>query len=294
METRANYVLIGSFTLAVIAAAIGFVLWFQSLHTTKQRSPLRVVFEGPAAGLRNGGSVNFNGIRVGEVVSVKLDNPRRVVALAMVENNAPIRKDTLVGLEFQGLTGVAAISLKGGEEAAPPPPLDEDGIPTLTADPNKLQDVTEAIRGTLQNINKIVADNQEAVKSSLKNLETFTNSLARNSERIDAIMAKVDGVVLKADSLMLGLNTLAGGKDGGELFQAVKSIRELADDFDKRSGALMTDGRRTLGDISRAVNNFDRNPTRVLFGASNSSAQQAPPPEPPKPVPAPAASGRRQ
>ena len=294
METRANYVLIGSFTLAVIAAAIGFVLWFQSLHTTKQRSPIRVVFEGPAAGLRNGGSVNFNGIRVGEVVSVKLDNPRRVVALAMVENNAPIRKDTLVGLEFQGLTGVAAISLKGGEEAAPPPPLDEDGIPTLTADPNKLQDVTEAIRGTLQNINKIVADNQEAVKSSLKNLETFTNSLARNSERIDAIMAKVDGVVLKADSLMLGLNTLAGGKDGGELFQAVKSIRELADDFDKRSGALMTDGRRTLGDISRAVNNFDRNPTRVLFGASNSSAQQAPPPEPPKPVPAPAASGRRQ
>ncbi|MBR1174113.1 MCE family protein [Bradyrhizobium sp. KB893862 SZCCT0404] len=283
METRANYVLIGSFTLAVIAAAIGFVLWFQSLHTTKQRSPLRVVFEGPAAGLRNGGSVNFNGIRVGEVVSVKLDNPRRVVALAMIENNAPIRKDTLVGLEFQGLTGVAAISLKGGEEAAAPPPLDQDGIPTLTADPNKLQDVTEAIRGTLQNINKIVADNQESVKNSLKNLETFTNSLARNSEKIDGVMAKVDGVMLKADSLMLGLNTLAGGKDGGELFQAVKSIRELADDFDKRSGALMADGRRTLGDISRAVNNFDRNPTRVLFGASNSS-QAAPPPEPPKPA----------
>lgn len=292
METRANYILIGSFTLAVIAAAVGFVLWFQSLHTTKQRSPLRVVFEGPAAGLRNGGSVNFNGIRVGEVVSVKLDNPRRVVALAMIENNAPIRKDTLVGLEFQGLTGVAAISLKGGDEAAAPPPLDQDGIPTLTADPNKLQDVTEAIRATLQNINKIVADNQESVKNSLKNLETFTNSLARNSEKIDGVMAKVDGVMLKADSLMLGLNTLAGGKDGGELFQAVKSIRELADDFDKRSGALMADGRRTLGDISRAVNNFDRNPTRVLFGASNSS-QPAPPPEPPKPAAAPAASGRR-
>ncbi|UPK25001.1 MlaD family protein [Bradyrhizobium sp. 195] len=290
METRANYVLIGSFTLAVIAAAIGFVLWFQSLHTTKQRSPLRVVFEGPAAGLRNGGSVNFNGIRVGEVVSVKLDNPRRVVALAMIENNAPIRKDTLVGLEFQGLTGVAAISLKGGDEAAAPPPLDQDGIPTLTADPNKLQDVTEAIRGTLQNINKIVADNQESVKNSLKNLETFTNSLARNSEKIDGVMAKVDGVMLKADNLMLGLNSLAGGKDGGELFQAVKSIRELADDFDKRSGALMADGRRTLGDISRAVNNFDRNPTRVLFGASNSS-QAAPPPEPPKPA---AGERRRQ
>jgi phospholipid/cholesterol/gamma-HCH transport system substrate-binding protein len=289
METRANYVLIGSFTLAVIAAAIGFVLWFQSLHTTKARTPLRIVFEGPAAGLRNGGSVNFNGIRVGEVMSVKLDNPRRVVALTMIENNAPIRKDTLVGLEFQGLTGVAAISLKGGEEAAPPVPLDEDGIPTLKADPNALQDVTEAIRGTLQNINRVVADNQDAVKNSLRNLEAFTSSLARNSEKIDDVMLKVDGVIAKTDNLMVGLNTLAGGKDGGELFQTVKSIRELAEDFDKRSGALMADGRRTLGDISRAVINLDRNPTRLLFGpAANASAPA------PAPAAAPAAAERRR
>jgi phospholipid/cholesterol/gamma-HCH transport system substrate-binding protein len=287
METRANYVLIGSFTVAVIAAAFGFVLWFQSLHTTKARSPLRIVFEGPAAGLRNGGSVNFNGIRVGEVISVKLDNPRRVVALAMVENNAPIRKDTLVGLEFQGLTGVAAISLKGGEEAAPPVPLDEDGIPVLTADPNRLQDVTEAIRGTLQNINRVVADNQQTVRNSLHNLETFSNSLARNAERIDAIMARVDSVMGQADNLMLGLNSIAGGKDGGELFQTVKSIRELAEDFDKRSGALMADGRRTLGDISRAVNNFDRNPTRVIFGASNSAQPTQAQGQAPAPAPAP-------
>ena len=293
METRANYVLIGAFTLAVIAAAFGFVLWFQSLHTTKARSPLRVIFEGPATGLRNGGSVNFNGIRVGEVVRVKLDNPRRVVALAMVENTAPIRKDTIVGLEFQGLTGVAAISLKGGEEAAPPVPLDEDGVPVLTADPAALQDVTEAIRGTLQNINKIVADNQESVKNSLKNLETFTGALARNSEKIDNVMLKVDGVMLKADNLMLGLNTIAGGAGGGELNLMVKSIRELADDLDKRTGVLISDGRRTLADISRAVNNFDRNPSRVIFGGGNNAApaaEAAPPPARPARPPAAAAA----
>ena len=295
METRANYVLIGSFTLAVLAAAFGFVLWFQSLHTTKLRSPLRIVFEGPAAGLRNGGSVNFNGIRVGEVISVKLDNPRRVVALAMVENNAPVRKDTLVGLEFQGLTGVAAISLKGGDESAPPVPLGEDGIPVLTADPNGLQDVTEAIRGTLQNINRVVADNQQAVKNSLHNLETFTSALSRNAQRIDDVMAKVDGVMGKADGLMLGLNRLAGGKDGGELFLTVQSIKELADDFDKRSGALMADGRRTLADISRAVNNLDRNPTRLLFGASNSGSPASASASAPTPVaPPPAAAGPRR
>jgi len=132
----------------------------------------------------------------------------------------------------------------------------------------------------------VVSDNQEAVKNSLHNLETFTSSLARNSEKIDNVMLKVDGVMGKADNLMLGLNALAGGKEGGELFQTVKSIRELAEDFDKRSGALMTDGRRTLGDISRAVNNLDRNPTRLLFGAGNSSA--------PPPAPTPTAATERK
>jgi len=279
METRANYFLIGTFTLAVIAAAFGFVLWFQSLHSTKARSPLRVVFEGAASGLRNGGSVNFNGVRVGEVISVKLDNPKRVVALAMVENTAPIRKDTLVGLEFQGLTGVAAISLKGGLDSAPPVPLDEDGVPVLTADPELLMDISESVKATLRNLNKVVAENAETVKESLSNLQTFTASLARSSDKIDSIMVKVDGVIGKTDSVMQGIDALAGGKDGGELFQAVKSFRELADNLDKRSNALIIDGRRTLVDISRAVNNLDRNPTRLLFGPSNNAAQEqvAPP-----------------
>jgi phospholipid/cholesterol/gamma-HCH transport system substrate-binding protein len=291
---RATHLMIGTVTLAAIAVGFMGFLGFRKIHAVQQRGPLRLVFEGSAAGLVKGGSVNFDGVQVGEVMSIKLDGPRKIVALVTLENSAPIRKDTIVGLEAQGLTGVMAIALVGGSDAAPPVPLDEDGIPVLTADPNKLQDVTEAIRATLQNINKVVADNQEAVKNSLKNLEVFTTSLSRNSERIDAIMSRVDGVMGKADSLMLGLNTLAGGKDGGELLLTVKSIRELAEDFDKRSGALMSDGRRTLADISRAVNNFDRNPTRVLFGASNSSSSaQASQPAPP-PAAAAAASGRRQ
>src|SRR5204862_7723225 len=147
--------------------------------------------------------------------------------------------------------------------------------------PNALQDVTEAIRATLQNVNRLVADNQQSVKNSLHNLETFTSALARNSEKIDNVMARVDGVMGKADSLMLGLNAIGGGATGGELAAMVKAIKDLAEDFDKRSGALMTEGRRTLTDISRAVNNFDRNPSRVIFGGGNSTpAAYAPKPAP--------------
>src|SRR3954449_10257812 len=180
MKSRATNPVIGSTTVAMIAAAFVAHIVFQKARTVQQRSLLRITFEGSASGLRKGGAVNFDGVQVGEILSLKLENPRKIVALATIDNNAPIRKDTVVGLEFQGLTGVAAISLKGGEVAAPAVPLDEDGIPILTADPNALQDVTEAIRATLRNINQVVAENQESVKNSLHNVETFTASLARN------------------------------------------------------------------------------------------------------------------
>ncbi len=277
METRANYVLIGAFTLGVLLCGFGFVMWFQSLHAAKQRNPLRIVFEGSASGLRTGASVNFNGIRIGEVTSVKIDDPRRVIALAAVDKGAPIRQDTLVGLEFQGLTGVAAISLKGGSADAPEVQPGDKGIPTLTADLSATQDVMESVRSSVQNVNRLIADNQEAIRTSIRSLEAFATTLAKNSERIESIMHGVD--------------TLVGGKDGGALTATVKSIKDLADNLDKRTAeitvnankflatsskdltALASDGRRTLDDISRAVNNFDRNPTRVLFGASATDAR---------------------
>src|ERR1700690_4201322 len=274
METRANFVLIGTFTLAVIASAFGFVLWFQSLHTTKARSPMRIIFEGPASGLRNGGSVNFNGIRIGEVISVKLDNPRRVVALAMVENSAPIRKDTVVGLEFQGLTGVAAISLKGGDAAAPPVPLDADGVPTLKADLT----VIETIRDTLHNVDHMLVSNQSTIKDAMLNFETYTASLASQGDVIESALRAADAAIDGFDSTMAKIDNiipgLANGKDG-ELFQKVKSIRELAESFNKRSAVFMEEGRRSLLDISEGA----RKVTRKFDGQTGSS-DDAPGPGP--------------
>src|SRR5258705_9062664 len=147
MKARASNLMIGSMTLAVIAAAFVGLLGYRKIHGIAQQAPLRIVFEGSASGLRKGGSVNFDGVQVGEIKSLKLDNPRKVVALTMVDNSAPIRKDTVVGLEFQGLTGVAAISLIGGADTAPQLPLDDDGIPILTAELPGHQ----AIRGRLHN-----------------------------------------------------------------------------------------------------------------------------------------------
>jgi phospholipid/cholesterol/gamma-HCH transport system substrate-binding protein len=275
MRMRASNLMIGSTTLAVIAAAfIGF-LGFRKIHGIQQQGPLRIIFEGSASGLHNGGAVNFDGVQVGEIISLKLETPRKIVALTRVDNSAPIRKDTVVGLEFQGLTGVAAISLVGGAAAAPPVPLDEDGVPTLRADLSE----TESIRDTLHNVDRVLVNNQAVLKDGLLSFETYTASLASKGDAIDSIIRKAEGAfdsfdsaVSKIDNIVPGL---ANGEDG-ELFQKVKSIRELADSFNKRSGAFIEEGRRSLLDISQAAVKVTRK-----FDPEAVSGDNPPPPRKP-------------
>jgi phospholipid/cholesterol/gamma-HCH transport system substrate-binding protein len=252
MKTQASNLMIGSTTLAVIAAAFIGLLGYRKIHSIAQRGPLRIVFEGSASGLAKGGNVNFDGVQVGEILSLKLDNPRKVVALVTVDNSAPIRKDTVVGLEFQGLTGVAAISLTGGAAAAPPVPLDEDGVPTLTADLSEI----ESIRDSLHGVDRLLVNNKTAIKDGLLSFETYTATLAGNGGAIDSMIGKadtafdsIDSVISKIDGVVPGL---ANGS-AGELFEKVKSIRELAESFNKRSGVFMEEGRRTLLDISQSA-----------------------------------------
>src|SRR5580692_8432858 len=170
MKARASNLMIGTTTLAVIAAAFIGMLGYRKIHAIQQRGPLRIVFEGSASGLHQGGNVNFDGVQVGEILSLKLESPRKIVALVRIDNSTPIRKDTVVGLEAQGLTGIAAISLTGGAAAAPPVPLDEDGIPTLTADLSEAM----TIRDTLHNVEHVLVDNRDLMRDKLLGFETYT------------------------------------------------------------------------------------------------------------------------
>ena len=268
MKARASNLVIGSLTLAVIIAALVGFLGFQKIHGIAQRGPLRIVFEGSASGLRKGGSVNFDGVQVGEIKSLKLDNPRKVVALVMLENSAPIRKDTVVGLEFQGLTGVAAISLTGGAATASPVPLDEDGVPILTADLTE----TQSIRDTLHNVDRILVGNQSVVKDALLSFETYTASLASKGDAIDSIISKADSAFESFDSAMAKIDSIAPGLAQGsadELDQKVRTIRDLVESFNKRSAAYMDEGRRSLLDISQAAIRVTRKFDPQAVGAEN-------------------------
>lgn len=272
METRANYVLIGLFTLAVIAGEFGFVFWFSTVGGAGARTSYRIVFDGSISGLSAGASVLFNGIRVGEVTGLTLDPaaPRSVVAMVSIDKAVAVRADTAVSLEYQGVTGTASIAMRGGSIDAPPPPGQP---PTLRVDAAGAQDVTQAAREAMRRIDALVADNEAVLKTSLKNIEVFSQTLATNSQRIDHILAGAEG--------LLGTDT-----HPGDIAQAARAIKLAVEHLDTRTAEIATglarfsnsglrqwellaiDGRRTLAEVDKMVKNIDRNPSRLLFGGS--------------------------
>ncbi len=173
METKANYVLIGFFTLGVLAAAFGFVHWFRSIGKSTTSASYHVVFQGPVGGLRTGAAVLFNGMRVGEVSDLQLNrhDPKQVIATMKIDANTPVRSDTVVGLDFQGLTGIASIGLKGGDPTAGPLPEGPDGMPTLVADISATQDISASVREVLRKVDSFISDNSDSFHSSIKNVE---------------------------------------------------------------------------------------------------------------------------
>lgn len=254
---RATNLVIGTTTLAVIGAAFAGMLVYQKVHAVRNQGPLRIVFNGSASGLRRGGTVIFDGVPAGEIKSIKLESPTKIVASVLIDNSAPIRKDTAVGIEFEGLTGVADIALVGGTAAAPPVPLDADGVPVLTADWSEQQSITD----TLHNVDHFLLDNRQTIKDSLRSFETYTASLKSKGEAVDDILARVDDSFAGFDSTMARINNaIPGFADGkaDELFEKLRSLRELADTYKQKSATFVEDGRRMLSDVSEGANNFAR------------------------------------
>lgn len=252
METRANYVMIGIFTLAVVVGIFAFIWWAQRLGTGEAKATYEIYFEGPVSGLRRGASVNFNGIRVGEVESLALvpKEPRAVVAIVQVSASTPIRTDTKVSLEYQGLTGIASVALTGGDANAPMlmDRKTDNRPPRMVAEPTT--DAFQAATKLMTRLDRLVADNEARFSQITKDLSEVSRVLAQRS----------------GDTLL-------------EVQQAAASIKKLADTVGEQTGpalneyralatdarALAADARRAVSELDRLVRNVERNPRQFLF-----------------------------
>lgn len=237
METRANYALVGAFTIAVILAGFGFVYWLQGGSNAQATQFVRIIFSGSVGGLARGSTVTFNGLKVGEATDVRLlpQDPRRVVVQVQVDPSTPLRTDTRASLNASMLTGVSHIALSGGSaDAETLKPGSGDQMPTLFADSSSIQDMMSAAKQIAQRaddmlarLDQIVASNEGAINKTLNNVESFSQQLADSGPALKALVGAIDGQRVNriVESLDRVSAMLAGSSP--EIEAAIKDARAM-------------------------------------------------------------------
>jgi phospholipid/cholesterol/gamma-HCH transport system substrate-binding protein len=196
MENSARYTLIGAFALACLLGAFGFVYWIKNVGGLGQRTLYTIRFDQPVSGLTAGSNVLFNGIRAGAVAGVALDaaNPKRVTATVSLDPGTPVRTDTQVDITYQGLTGAAAIALKGGAADAPPLTSQNGQPPVITAGPDVGRSLTESAQDTLRHIDGILDQNAKPLNTAMTGIAAFADMLGRNSQRIEGLIGGLENL----------------------------------------------------------------------------------------------------
>lgn len=302
--------IVGAVVLALIAGLAGFSAWLVKSDIDQMATSYAIYFEGSVTGLQEGSQVQYRGIPVGRVVEIGIDpdNVERVLAVAEIDENTPITKDTIATLELQGITGIAYVQLLGGTRDSAPLVIEDDGeMPVIAARRSALERVFESTPDLLAQAVEIADrlskflndDNLESLSTTLANIERFSGGLADSSGNVDDVMTGMTETFSEIKLLSSDLREVSGKLDkrldgvGGDLVNTltelsaaaanlggaarqldgmVEDLREPLSDF---SGTglyeltnLVGESRALVAALTRITKEVERDPAGFLIGGS--------------------------
>ncbi len=296
METRANYVFVGSSVLFAIAAIIVFIFWLGRNQLSKNEDVYHTYFTGSVTGLSSGSPVRYRGVPVGTVgyIAIDPDNIEQIRVTLKLRPRTPIKTDTVASLETAGITGGSYIELSGGTNPAPLLVSQNGEVPVIKSKDSGLQSVLDDAPKLLAKLN-LLGDQANKLLSddNIKSISATFDHLNSLSANLDALGPDAKQTIANLNKLTTDLNKqLPALMD--TLRQDGTSIKDAADEFHKVGGsvdALIAENRvplhdftanglsevgalvanlRTLTDtLNRVADHLDRDPQRYLFGGTS-------------------------
>lgn len=275
METRAHHLFIGSFTLILLALAIGFTLWLNKNSHDKEYDLYDIVFAEAVSGLNKGGIVEFNGIRIGEVISLRFDeqDAKKVIARVRVDHAAPVRSDTEAKLMSSGITGLSVIRLSSGNKPNSILLDDDDEVPVIIASPSPLSKLLTNGEDMLSTVNDILmqsrqllsSDNLATIKQTLVNVEKSSALLANQESNIAQLIERVTQAseqanrsLIAATQLMQSSQQILGNEGKALLVQGNSSLVQAQQ--------TLSAAEKTLTQVSQTLNDNQHNISTGLAG----------------------------
>lgn len=298
MNDKFQHILVGLFVLGFGTLFIAGILWL-SAGGSGNRFQVYAVYTGESvAGLGRDGAVKYLGVDVGRIREIGLDpdNPEKVRLLLEVDEDTPIKQDTVATIEAQGLTGLAYINLLGGSQAARPllktPGQD---YPTITSHPSTWGRLDRSLGELADNLIEaskrlktlLSTENQQLLTHTLSNLNKLTEITAGRSATIETALddlavamrntrdasAGLPGLVDRLQLSAASLDNMAK-----ELASAGKQLRSSingrGEDLARFTGSALPEAAAMTQELRRAAENFrrlseslQRDPSILLRGA---------------------------
>jgi len=151
-----------------------------------------------SAGLKTGAAVDLEGVTIGTVKSVTIDNsperkltPVKVVMKLNDKFNSSLKKDSKASLSTVGVLGDTVVDINSQFAAGPPL---QDGDELKTTETPSLTDVVKASQGTIESLNVILAkmnvivDNLQSGKGSVGQLINNPDLYNKADKTVDELL----------------------------------------------------------------------------------------------------------
>ncbi|WP_028218989.1 MlaD family protein [Paraburkholderia oxyphila] len=303
METRAHHVLIGLFTVAVVAAAMLFGLWLAKGPTSGGFTEYDIIFHEPVYGLSEGSPVQYSGVNVGDVLTLSLDpaDPRQVHARVRIGRKTPVKRDTEARLAMTGITGTSVIQLSGGTPQSPRLAAPAGETPVIVASRSALstfaeggEDVVSNLNATLRAMQQVLSpENATRIGQTLADVQQVAGALANERGDLHAMLLAItasahdaDHALKSADRLMQQGNALASGQGPqivANVQQLTASLARTSDSVDQlvqanraaiksglrgadQLGPTLAELRATLASLRELTERLQEDPSGWLLG----------------------------
>jgi phospholipid/cholesterol/gamma-HCH transport system substrate-binding protein len=254
METRANYVLIGLFTIIGFIGMLAFALWFGRIELDKQFAYYDVKFTS-VSGLARASDVRFAGLPVGQVTEVRLspDNDGTILVRLEIAQNTPVRAGSVATIESQGVTGVSYVGISPGELREPLlRDVSELAIPLIPPGRSMLQSLSEDAPALVTEVLDVVRElkglisneNIDRVDNILANVERASEGFAQSLDDFTVVSGAISAFAIEISNFneILGNVTVKAEKLFDTADQTLVSIAELTEE----TKITMATGTKTL------------------------------------------------
>lgn len=278
MERQAHYAVVGLVTFVLFICLLAFTFWFIKFDFNESYGIYDVEFNTPVDGLTKGAEVHFNGIKVGEVIDLRLGNANTHQVFARVQLGAdtPIRTDSIASLEPQGVTGLYYMQISPGSAKAPllkhvpdqPPPIIHSEESALSKLLQGSGSVIENTYESLNRVNRLLSDdNIQTFSKSLDNLEAITADLRSRKQILDDAHEAIVSASQAADAVTQLANTTNGAigtdvpKSLEKINVAADKMAVAADNFSKTTASIQapfdTVQKTTLPELQESMHNLN-------------------------------------